>query len=392
METSSSPDRRALSQQDRQEETEELQRVRELGSVVAHDLNNAIFALLGRVQLLKRQATDPAIAKSVGDVLETVRLLESIVGSLNAACQREDAVFSRLNARDAVGAALGEALHGDSAAGGALGLAEAIAAIPDGAVFEGNAVELCSALRQLVTLHRRRTGRTLQISASFTETALHPRIAISISDDGGKWEHACTPPSILKGPCDLETLPLAAAQRALRDMGGKATIEQVTGGLRSTIELPVLVDDAPADRDGASACAKDAAERCEASCERNCESARRPRHILVADDDPAVRAIIVAALESVGDDVDTIAEPAALLEHPQLDLFDVVILDAGGGGLEALRRLRAQGNALPVLVASGEPLDEKTIANGHTATRVMMKPIALDALDRTLTALAAMRL
>ena len=93
----------------------------------------------------------------------------------------------------------------------------------------------------------------------------------------------------------------------------------------------------------------------------------------------------------MGDEVDTIARPSALLEHPQLDLFDVVILDAGGGGLEALRRLRAQGSAVPVLVASGDPLDEKVIANGHAATRVLMKPIALDELDRTLTALTAIR-
>ena len=395
METRSSTDRPAMSRPLPTRDAEELERVRQLGGIVAHDLNNAIFALLGRVQLLKRQVTDPAISKSLAEILDTVRLLESIVGSLQTACQRVDVPFARLNARDAIEAALGEALHRGAQDDGLDqnhdGVAGAVAAIPGNAVLEGSAAELAGAVRQLVRLHERRTSRPLVIVASMSGDGASPRAHLSISDDAGEWRHPCTPPSILNGSCDLETLPLAAAQRAVRDMGGKATIEQIAGGLRSCIELPLSIEEAAATDGLAAKCADGAARGCEARCETACGTARRSRHILVADDDPAVRAIIVAALESVGDEVDTIARPSALLEHPQLDLFDVVILDAGGGGLEALRRLRAQGRAIPVLVASGDPLDEKVIANGHAATRVLMKPIALDELDRTLTALTAIR-
>ncbi|MBI1302346.1 MAG: response regulator [Phycisphaera sp.] len=397
METRPEVVRQACSQAHRRRDAEELERVRQLGSVVVHDLNNAIFALLGRVQLLKRQVTDPQISKSVADILETVRLLESLVGSLHSACQREEAPFSVLQARQAVETALVEALrateapHGAAGDDGHDGVARAIAAIPTGTTFEGSATELAHALRQLVHLHRRRTARPLHISASFDADGASPRVRLSISDDGGAWPHPCTPPSILNGSCHLETLPLAAAQRALRDMGGKAALEPIAGGLRSTIELPIALDATPSPLEEAATCTQRAARGCEASCEENCQSSRRPRHILVADDDPAVRAILVAALESVGDEIDTIADPSALLEHPELELFDVVILDAGGGGLEALRRLRARGSALPVLVASGEALDERAIADGHAATRVMMKPIALDHLDHALSALTARR-
>lgn len=369
--------------------------MRQLGSVVVHDLNNAIFALLGRVQLLKRKTTDPAIAQSIAEILETVRLLESLVGSLHAACQRDEAPLSLLNAKDTVETALREGMlrmaEDDGGTESELGVSNTLAAIPANAVFEGNSSELASAVQQLMRLHRRRTDRPLQIAASTAENGASPRIVISISDAAGEWRHPCTPPSILKGSCDLETLPIAAAQRAVRDMGGKVTIEPIAGGLESRIEIPVAIDGASAHDGRSSACLHDSARTCETDCATACTETRRPRHILVADDDPAVRAILVAALESVGDEVDTIAQPSALLGHPQLDLFDVVILDAGGGGLEALRRLRARGSALPVLVASGESLDEKAIANGHAATRVMMKPIPLDQLDRTLTALAAKR-
>jgi len=389
--------RHALSRLHPTRDAEELERVRQFGSVVVHDLNNAIFALLGRVQLLKRQVTDPAVVKSVAEILETVRLLESLVGSLSGACQREEAAFAVVDARRAIGTALSEALGADAADDGRPGLNDIVATvidrIPAGAVFEGSTAELSSAMRQLLRLHRRRTERPLRVTAAISGSGEAPRVQILISDDAGEWNHPCTPPSILKGTCDLETLPLAAAQRALRDMGGKAAIEPTAGGLRSWIELPVVLAvssiEAAAPERAPTGCRGVAASpsACATDCQTACVEARRARHILVADDDPAVRAILVAALESVGDEVDTIAQPSALLEHPQLDLFDVVILDAGGGGLEALQRLRARGSALPVLVASGESLDEKAVANGHPATRVMMKPIPLDQLDRTLTAL-----
>ncbi|MFZ9881477.1 MAG: hypothetical protein ACO3QC_08765, partial [Phycisphaerales bacterium] len=67
--------------------------------------------------------------------------------------------------------------------------------------------------------------------------------------------------------------------------------------------------------------------------------------------------------------------------------FDVAILDAGGGGLEALRRLRARGIEVPVLLASGDLVR----FDGCPFTRTAMKPFALETLDRELTALAALR-
>jgi DNA-binding NarL/FixJ family response regulator len=67
--------------------------------------------------------------------------------------------------------------------------------------------------------------------------------------------------------------------------------------------------------------------------------------------------------------------------------MDVVILDAGGGGLEALRKLRESGSKLPVLVASGDIVE----GNFDDSTRFVMKPIPLDRLDRELNQLAAHR-
>ena len=100
-----------------------------------------------------------------------------------------------------------------------------------------------------------------------------------------------------------------------------------------------------------------------------------------------MRAVLVAALEAVGDEVDTIGDPGACDVHPELGLFDVVVLDAGGGGLEALARLRARGVGVPVLVASGEIVERA----GDPLTRCALKPIPLDTLDRELASLARLR-
>jgi len=97
--------------------------------------------------------------------------------------------------------------------------------------------------------------------------------------------------------------------------------------------------------------------------------------------------VLIAALEAVGDDVDALADPAACDAYPGLADFDVVILDAGGGGLEALTRLRARGVDVPVLVASGDLVERL----GDARTRCVLKPIPLDALDRDLASLARLR-
>lgn len=152
-------------------------------------------------------------------------------------------------------------------------------------------------------------------------------------------------------------------------------LERAPHGLRSHISFKV-VRGLPLEQHGA---------RDDADCAG--QSQPRKRRVLVADDDPSVRALLVAALESVDDDVETISDPAALREHPELEDFDVVVLDAGGGGLDSLMSLRARGSTLPVLVVSGDMIE----GNFDEATRVVMKPVALDRLDRELTDLASRR-
>lgn len=389
---------------------EESERLRQLGGLLVHDLNNVLFALLGRVQLLERRAGDPATAKAASEILETARLLERQVVSLHAACRRDEPAGEhdhapRTGARAAMERALREATVVLPAAirPGADALGAAIAAVPADASFEGDAAQVAAAVRQVVALHRARGGaRALSLSVSADAlTGDAPRIALTIADHAGAPAAAPVMPRLGNDALDLAALPIAAAHRAIRDFGGRVECAVADDGLRSTISFDVRrgVSVARFDAHGAPTVAggvstphprahhHDPAH--DQAHDNDCDHACIPpaRRVLIADDDPAVRAVLIAALEAVGDDVDALADPAACDAYPGLADFDVVILDAGGGGLEALTRLRARGVDVPVLVASGDLVERL----GDARTRCVLKPIPLDALDRDLASLARLR-
>ena len=385
---------------------EESERLRQLGGLLVHDLNNVLFALLGRVQLLERRAGDPATAKAASEILETARLLERQVVSLHAACRRDEPAGEhvhapRTGARAAIERALREATVVLPAAirPGADALGAAIAAVPTDASFEGDAAQVATAVRQVVALHRARGGaRALSLSVSTDAlTGDAPRIALIIADHAGAPAAAPVMPRLGNDALDLAALPIAAAHRAIRDFGGRVECAVADDGLRSTISFDVRrgvsvarfdAHGAPTVAGGASTAHPHAHDH-DPAHDHDCDHACIPpaRRVLIADDDPAVRAVLIAALEAVGDDVDALADPAACDAYPGLGDFDVVILDAGGGGLEALTRLRARGVDVPVLVASGDLVERP----GDARTRCVLKPIPLDALDRDLASLARLR-
>ena len=369
-----------------QRDVEESERVRQLGGLLVHDLNNVLFALLGRLQLLQRRAADAETKDAAAKLLETARLLESQVVRLHAACQREGAGADRSNARAAVGAALRESVATLPSSLRPLDLEATVGAIPADASFEGDASQMAVALRQALALHRARARGplTIEISATAGDDAA---ITITVSDDGGAPRSIPTAPSLLGDGFDLSELPLAAAHRAIRDVGGSITCSAIgvgsaATGLRTTIHFSVSRTISIARLDAAGT------QTAPGHCDDEDACVPPARRVLVADDDVSVRAVLVAALEAIGDEVDTLNTPGSCDAHPDLASFDVVILDAGGGGIEALARLRARGVGVPVLVASGEEIALRP----DPLTRFLLKPFPLKSLDRELAALSALKI
>jgi CheY-like chemotaxis protein len=88
------------------------------------------------------------------------------------------------------------------------------------------------------------------------------------------------------------------------------------------------------------------------------------KRILVVDDEPAVRALVVASLESGDWAVETVADGAGVFEALSVQRPDLILLDVGLprlSGCEVLRRLRADETtaSIPVVLMTGlEPPED----------------------------------
>jgi CheY-like chemotaxis protein len=354
---------------------EEIERTRFLGALVSHDLNNALFALSGRVQLLKLRAQDPAVQKLATEIIDATKYFDQLLSHLHHACARPPVGSGPTVVRTALADAFREIAR---SAGPILDGAEAVASqVPADLSFDGEARALVSAVLQCAALHRSRGANRIRVSAETVAGGDQLRVSLSLEDDEGDWDGSSGPPSLLDGTFSLPALPLGAAHRAIRDFGGKVSAQPIEEGLRTCVSFVV--------RRGVPM-----PQNLDDTCATAAVPAPRARRILIADGEPASRAILVAALEAVDDDVETLHDPAALAAHDDLHRFDVLILDAGGGGLSALASLRARGVGTPVLLTVGEGLDASLDGAIDPRTRILRKPYRLDALDRELGMLADM--
>jgi DNA-binding response OmpR family regulator len=119
------------------------------------------------------------------------------------------------------------------------------------------------------------------------------------------------------------------------------------------------------------------------------------QHILVIDDDPAVTSVLRRGLTYEGFVVDVAASGEAGLAIVRDQPPDLIILDImmpGIDGLEVLRRLRAAGDPIPVLMltAKDAPQDEVT-GLGQGADDYVIKPFTFEVLLARIKALLRRR-
>lgn len=92
-----------------------------------------------------------------------------------------------------------------------------------------------------------------------------------------------------------------------------------------------------------------------------------PRHILVVEDEPALRENYTAVLRKQGYTVSSYGERAAAMEQCRNRLPDLAILDIGlgdevEGGFDMCRELRAQSATLPIIFLTARDSDFDTIS------------------------------
>lgn len=113
--------------------------------------------------------------------------------------------------------------------------------------------------------------------------------------------------------------------------------------------------------------------------------------LLIVEDDPPLADVICRALQQVGYVIDWAHDGREAENWIAAQSYDVVLLDLGlpdADGADVLRRLRAPGKHVPVLVLSArEAVDERVRLLDLGADDYVVKPIALNELEARIRSL-----
>lgn len=121
-----------------------------------------------------------------------------------------------------------------------------------------------------------------------------------------------------------------------------------------------------------------------------------PLRILIVDDEPPIRRFLRTALVAQHYRVEEAGDGEAALDFLKRNPVDLVVLDLGLpgiDGLEVIRRLRAQGSALPIIILSSRD-DEvgKVAALDLGADDYVSKPFGMEELSARIRAALRHRL
>jgi two-component system KDP operon response regulator KdpE len=121
-----------------------------------------------------------------------------------------------------------------------------------------------------------------------------------------------------------------------------------------------------------------------------------PLRILIVDDEPPIRRFLRTALVAQDYRVEEAGDGEAALDFLKRNVIDLIVLDLGlpgMDGLEVLRRLRAQGASLPVIILSSRD-DEagKVAALDIGADDYVSKPFGVEELSARVRAALRHRL
>ncbi len=360
---------------ERLEHSERLRVAGEMASGVAHDFNNVLGAILGRAQLLRRQAeagalSGPALAHALEvieraalDGSDTVRRLRQFGPGGHAAnvevvdldeAIREAAEFTRTrweNEAQAAGRRL--AIEIDS---------------EPGATVEGRGSEMREVFTNLIlnSIDALPKGGTIRLATRVEDD----RVLASVEDDG-----VGIPAAIRKRVFDPffttkgergTGLGLSVVYGIVRGAGGTIAMDSAPGrGTRVTLDLPRVRVVPPAGLEPVAP-----------------PPGVAPLRVMVVDDEPAVRELLRDILVSLGHDPAVFDSGAAALGAFGNETWDLVFTDLGMPGMtgwELSRAIRDRDPEVTIAIITGWGADVDSEALGQAGgDAVVSKPFTIE--------------
>ena len=378
-------ERRALEAQLRQ--AQKMEAVGQLAGGVAHDFNNILAAIMGFAELLKEDLADDEPRRSdVEEILKSARL--------GAGLTRQLLAFSRKQVLQPAALDLNEVVSATATMLRPL----LVASMQLVTHTSGQPVRVLVDRSQLeqVLLNLALNARdamphggvlTVAVGVSATDAGIPPRATLTVSDTGVGMEpqvasRAFEPFFTTKPTGEGTGLGLATVHGIVAQSGGSIRIETAPHrGTTFHISLPLAETSAGMKEPSASAAPR-----------------RRGGTVLVAEDEPTVRAVAHRVLERAGYHVLVARDGAEALrilnEHDSpvdLLLSDVVMPELGGVELAAIARHRFP--ALRVVLMSGyADADVGPIGAGEMVERFVAKPFTatslLEAVDEVVASVA----
>ncbi len=362
-------------------QTERLRALGEMAAGVAHDFNNLLAVILGRAELLQRRTTDPeskrgleAVRKAAQDGADTVRRIQEFTRT------RQSRSFVAVDILDVVREVVELTRPRWQDEAQSRGLRYDVTVQGEAVPVAGHPDELREVFTNLLSnaLEAMPTGGACQVRARTHDGT----VVISVEDTGcGMSEDTrrriFEPFFTTKGPRG-NGLGLAVTWGIIQRHQGIIDVASTIGeGTRFTISLPA----------GTQA-AIPSEEHLEPS------PPAPDARVLVIDDEPEVRSILVDLLEDGGYTVVQAADGAEGLRQLQAGSFDIVLSDVsmpGLSGWNVASACRAQfpGCHVGLVTGWGDQLDPDLIASSGVAF-VLAKPFhAADVLRRVRDALSA---
>jgi len=349
-------------------QTEKLRALGEMASGVAHDFNNSLAAILGRVQLVLRRVEDPTIRRwleiaerAALDASQTVRRIQEFT-RIRRDLPTETVDLDQI-VRDAVEMTATRWRDETQSRGLEVRLATHLNPIP---LVDGHPAELREALMNLIlnAVDAMPGGGTITVSTEAVESGVEVRIAdtgVGMPEEVRR--RIFEPFFSTKGPHGTG-LGLAMVYGIVSRHGGQIVVES-TEGVGSTFQIRL-----PAGRGSVRARVAPAAPPVD-----------RAARVLVIDDEEDVRETLADMLREQSHEVAVAEDGAEGLERFQSATFDLVLTDLampGISGWQVAQAVKAARPDVPVVLVTGwgvELSPEQLRSNG--VDRVMTKPFRL---------------